>query len=704
MELKTFFAQDLFGNVIPSPTVAVYQPGTTTLVTGLQNASGAALTNPFNGDGNGQVVFAAPDGDYDMRVEGAGRTTTMRVRFIDSGTGTVQILRDDLVSPASGKGAELIGFKQSGAGAVARTAQSKMQEIVSVKDFGAVDGMVADDTLAIQKALDAGGEFSSVWLTGVHRITAKLKLHKGQRLVGGSDSWFINTNSGTTWAGPLSGTLPKYGIFYDSSTGEAIETEEGSILEGFHLWGRGYTTLGVDIQKPNPATIHAATGVKNTKFLAARNLSVYYFQTAFHSTGGDYYSRYDHVEVTRCTKAFKWDLATFNQIFNGCVLRVVDMPFEFASYARGIKWFGGSIEGYTQKTQIRPYSSLYFSGTYFETMNDLAVIPSVFEFIGGAALLKIEGCDVYLNHCLSFVNANNQQGLTIQSSGNRFVVNSGSITAVPVAYSVPSTALNGRYSLKNDAFLNDDADIRAVTTGSINSGSTALTIASAIVSVGQRIVVIGAGAAGADLTTTATAVSGTSVTLRDPAGTTVSGATVNTYTTAVYVPYTMGTGILGFEIVPPVDSLPRFTDVEFGGRRAFGLQAQTAAPVAVFNGGAAGLAVYTADGTSWNPANKADGRGAYPVAYRGGKYIPMLGGFVGSFTLSSANTKVVSETNISANSKVFLMPTNAAAATLMQSTKSLFVSAKSVGTSFTVATADGTNAAGTEAFDFFIYD
>lgn len=108
MELKTFFAQDLTGTVIPSATVTVYLPGTTTLATGLQNATGGALTNPFTGGGNGQVVFAAPDGDYDIRVEGAGRTTTMRVRFIDSGTGTVQILRDDLASTASGKGAALV--------------------------------------------------------------------------------------------------------------------------------------------------------------------------------------------------------------------------------------------------------------------------------------------------------------------------------------------------------------------------------------------------------------------------------------------------------------------------------------------------------------------------------------------------------------------------------------------------------------------
>lgn len=83
MELKTFFAQDLSGNVIPSPTVTVFQPGTTTRVTGLQTATGAALNNPFNGTTTGQITLAAPDGTYDLAISGGGRAITMRVRFVD---------------------------------------------------------------------------------------------------------------------------------------------------------------------------------------------------------------------------------------------------------------------------------------------------------------------------------------------------------------------------------------------------------------------------------------------------------------------------------------------------------------------------------------------------------------------------------------------------------------------------------------------
>ena len=51
---------------------------------------------------------------------------------------------------SAARGAALLQFIQSGTGAVARTAQDKMREIVSVTDFAAVGDGVTDDTAAIQ--------------------------------------------------------------------------------------------------------------------------------------------------------------------------------------------------------------------------------------------------------------------------------------------------------------------------------------------------------------------------------------------------------------------------------------------------------------------------------------------------------------------------------------------------------------------------
>lgn len=84
MELKTFTAQDLEGNVIESPSVTVYSAGTTTLATGLIDKSGLALGNPFFGSFSGEIAFSAPDGEYDIKVSKDGRESIVRrIRFTD---------------------------------------------------------------------------------------------------------------------------------------------------------------------------------------------------------------------------------------------------------------------------------------------------------------------------------------------------------------------------------------------------------------------------------------------------------------------------------------------------------------------------------------------------------------------------------------------------------------------------------------------
>ena len=95
-----------------------------------------------------------------------------------------------------------LGFLQSGTGATTRTIQSKLRDVVSVKDFGAVGDGVADDTAAIQAAFDSGKK--EIYIPqGTYRITSTLALTgNGYRIVQATtlSTVLLKDFSGTTIA------------------------------------------------------------------------------------------------------------------------------------------------------------------------------------------------------------------------------------------------------------------------------------------------------------------------------------------------------------------------------------------------------------------------------------------------------------------------------------------------------------------------
>ena len=89
------------------------------------------------------------------------------------------------VNASAGITAGKLSFTQAGTGATARTIDSKLKDVVSVKDFGAVGDGVADDAAAIQAAVNTG---KAVFLPkGVYKLLSPITLATvGQRFFGES--------------------------------------------------------------------------------------------------------------------------------------------------------------------------------------------------------------------------------------------------------------------------------------------------------------------------------------------------------------------------------------------------------------------------------------------------------------------------------------------------------------------------------------
>lgn len=79
--------------------------------------------------------------------------------------------------------ASLVSYTAGFAGAVLQTVQTKLEQYVSVKDFGAVGDGVTDDTAAIQAALDSSVR-SILVPPGTYRITSSLNLNQDVFLEG----------------------------------------------------------------------------------------------------------------------------------------------------------------------------------------------------------------------------------------------------------------------------------------------------------------------------------------------------------------------------------------------------------------------------------------------------------------------------------------------------------------------------------------
>lgn len=136
-----------------------------------------------------------------------------------------------------------VTFLQAGSGAVVRTAQAKMRETVSVKDFGAVGDGVADDTVAIQAAITYAKTL----------VAPRLILDNGVYLVSSTLSFDLPNNSTMEFLGTIRTATGNPAIRIGSSSTNPI----------------GYTVTGIKVERLTNDTSSSSVGVQIRNVVAS---------------------------------------------------------------------------------------------------------------------------------------------------------------------------------------------------------------------------------------------------------------------------------------------------------------------------------------------------------------------------------------------------------------------------------------------------
>jgi hypothetical protein len=190
--LQTVTTQYSFANATTIEFVAAPGNGTTVLIKRSTNQEtlnstffpGSSIKAVDLNDNFDQILYLSQETNNNVANAVAGQIPN----------GTITNLQ---VNDAANINSSKLAFTQSGTGAIQRTVENILKDTVSVKDFGAVGDGVADDTAAIQAAINARG---MVYVPpGSYKLTATLILSSSyQGLIGDEKrpNFYINPSIG----------------------------------------------------------------------------------------------------------------------------------------------------------------------------------------------------------------------------------------------------------------------------------------------------------------------------------------------------------------------------------------------------------------------------------------------------------------------------------------------------------------------------
>jgi hypothetical protein len=238
-DIDVALASDFFGNAILGANYV------TNTATGDGSQVAFGLTVSPGSKNNIQVYI---DGVYQNKASFSISAATITFSEAPPLNSAIEFIIGQAVTEISGD-SDSINYTQGGTGSQQRTVTSKLQESVSVKDFGAVGNGVADDTAAIQAAWNAikGANGTLVFPSGTYRCDSALDL----RVTYSSQNHF-HSIVGESATIDFSNTILTSGnmIIFGSGVG-LFEEKSRFTLEGLHLIGPSLGTITANSTPPH---------------------------------------------------------------------------------------------------------------------------------------------------------------------------------------------------------------------------------------------------------------------------------------------------------------------------------------------------------------------------------------------------------------------------------------------------------------------
>ena len=221
---------DANGNPLVGGKLYSYAAGTTTPLATYADYNGSTTnTNPVILDSRGEADVWLSSSYYKLKLTDSNNVEIWTVDHM-GGFATMADVTAAInaltASLAASSGSSMIGFIQAGTGAVATTAQAKMRETISVKDFGAVGDDTHDDTTNIQAAINYANSIGGdvYFPAGIYKITNGLTINNSGDT---SDTFKASMYGDSSASARIHGAAGSYDMLtITGGTGAGVESHQ----------------------------------------------------------------------------------------------------------------------------------------------------------------------------------------------------------------------------------------------------------------------------------------------------------------------------------------------------------------------------------------------------------------------------------------------------------------------------------------------